>query len=232
MQILKKATLILTTALIANVSWSAQSDIDAIEDAYLGGQPAALVNLIDSTQGYDRFLAKYRLGMMYSFSQQSDQAKATFASLISGLEEHLVANPNDSEALVLLAYTCGYSITLDPAKATSYGQKSYQALAKAETLAPNNPRVYLVKGILQYNTPAAYGGSKDIAKQALEQALALYPNDVNSGYYWGHDEANIWLGLTLLELGDKTSALTHFQAAATLEPNNGWAKYLLSSNTQ
>lgn len=232
MKIFQRATLVLTAVLLSHNSVAAQSDIDAIEEAYLTGQPQTLVSLADNTEGYDQFLAEYRLGMTYSFSQQAEQAKTTFAQLIANLEAHITEQPDDAEALALLAYAYGYSTTQSPEMATSYGQKSYQALAKAEALAPESPRVYLVKGILQYNTPAAYGGSKEVAKQALEQSLALYVNDVNSGYYWGHSEANVWLGLTHLELGNKPAALEHFQAALDLEPGNGWAQYLLNSNAQ
>lgn len=225
---------IFTTVLLAatTTAFAGQEDIDAIESAYQNAQADALTALIHKNQGYEQLLAEYRLGMVYSFSQQAEIAKNTFDHLIAKLESHLEKSPDDAEALALLANVYGYSITLEPGKAASYGQKSYDALAKAEALAPASPRVNMIKGIIEFNTPVAYGGSKENARQSLTKAVNNYQDDVNSGLYWGHAEAHIWLGLTLMEQGDKNAALEHFQTATELEPNNHWAQHLLSSNTQ
>ncbi|UTF60130.1 tetratricopeptide repeat protein [Gilvimarinus sp. DA14] len=223
------ATVLLATTTSA---LAGQADIDAIENAYQKAQTDTLASLVDETRGYDQLLAEYRLGMLYSFSQQAERAKHTFNNLIEKLESHLAEHPDDAEALALLANVHGYTITLEPGKAASYGQKSYDALAKAQALAPASPRVNMIKGIIEFNTPVAYGGSKENARQSLTKAVKYYQDDVNSGIYWGHAEAHIWLGLTLMEQGDKNEALEHFQTATELEPNNSWAQHLLSSNSQ
>ncbi|MBU2886321.1 tetratricopeptide repeat protein [Gilvimarinus agarilyticus] len=229
----RKVTLALVTAcaLSSGVCQSAQSDIDAIERAYMNGQTQKLTALANHHQDYEQFLAQFRLSVAYSTHQQADKALEIVQGLITKLEAHTKKQPDDDEALTLLAYAYSYTISLDQTvDAAAYAQQSYAALTKAASLAPDNPRVHLVQGILQYHTPTAYGGSKEAAKKFLQDALENYNHDVNSGVYWGHGEAHIWLGLTYLDLGNQRHALEHFQSALALNPENGWAKYLVNIN--
>lgn len=55
-----------------------------------------------------------------------------------------------------------------------YGPVAADALLMAKKLNPENPRVYMLEGIDQFNTPEQFGGSKDEAKRLLEEAVKKY----------------------------------------------------------
>lgn len=51
-----------------------------------------------------------------------------------------------------------------------YGPEAMAALTTAKRLDPENPRVYMLEGVDQFNTPEQFGGSKDEARRLLEEA--------------------------------------------------------------
>jgi hypothetical protein len=55
-----------------------------------------------------------------------------------------------------------------------YGPIAAEALAKAKSLDPTNPRVYLQEALDKYNTPEQWGGSKTEGKKMLEDAVKKY----------------------------------------------------------
>jgi len=54
------------------------------------------------------------------------------------------------------------------------GAASAEALAKAKSLNPENPRVYLQEGIDKMNTPPQFGGSVEEGKKMLEKSLEKF----------------------------------------------------------
>ncbi len=214
----------------ASSSFAAQADINAIEQAYYQHRTDKLTALLQVTNGYDYFLASYRLAIVYNFQQQEEKAKGILQKLIEQMEAHTRNNQKDAESLALLANIYGYSISLSPGKSMEYGPKSHETIAKAVALDKRNPRVQMLKGILEYNTPLAFGGSKEKAKIAFTLAQESFYNDYNSGKHWGHSENNVWLGLTHLELGDSAMARYHWQKALEINPDNSWARFLLENN--
>lgn len=56
----------------------------------------------------------------------------------------------------------------------TYGPVAAEALATAKKLNPENPRIYVLEGTDQFNTPEQYGGSKTEAKRLLEEALKKF----------------------------------------------------------
>lgn len=53
----------------------------------------------------------------------------------------------------------------------TYGPQGAEALAKAKSMSPDNPRIYLLKGQDKYFTPEQFGGSKEEAKTLFEAAM-------------------------------------------------------------
>ncbi|SMF52363.1 Cytochrome c biogenesis factor [Alteromonadaceae bacterium Bs31] len=218
--------------LTTNTSLAAQSDIDAIEQAFYHNQLDKLEQIEKSSTGYDHYFASYRLGLKHAINGDLDQAKTTMEQLIVEMESYTKENPEDAESLGLLAYIYGYTISLEPMKAQSYGPLSHSRIAQAQAISPDNPRVLMFKGVIEYNTPAMYGGSKHKAVEALSLALEQFPSDLASGKHWGHSEANVWLGLSYLELGQREKAREHWQAAVDLNAENAWARGLLEQHQQ
>lgn len=80
-------------------------------------------------------------------------------------------------------------------------------------------------------TPSMWGGGVNKAEQYLKQAISLYDTDhpVSPLPAWGHAEAYIWLGQAYLKDGKRDAARDAFQKATTLEPDNRWARQLMTS---
>ncbi len=224
--------LALTVSLM--ISTQAQADqqtITAIENASMELNLSELVNLQESSNGYDRALANYRLGLNYSFVQQQEKAISALNKATTQLIDLIKINNQDNESWALLAQVYGLRIAYQPMSGIELGPKAANALTTAQTISPNNPRVLLFKGVSKYNTPAMFGGSKHQALIELSNAIEQYNNDKYSEYHWGFAEAYTWRGLTQLELGNKEAALADWAKAVEISPNYGWAINLLQKNS-
>ena len=222
-------SLVMLTASIFSASAVAgQADIDKIEAATSTLNTTELTNLTQSLSGYDKALAYYRLSMSANLKQESDLAEQSLDQAMAILERLDQEQTQNAEVKALLAQVYGYKIALSPIKGVVYGGKSQQTLQLAESLAPANPRVLLVKGIGAANTPPMFGGSKEEALQAFDKSIQAYENDMYSNYYWGHSEAYTWRGLLHAQLGDSEQAMADWQKALEIDPGYGWAKVLIA----
>jgi len=216
--------------LISSTTFANQTEIDAIELASMQLNKSALVQAAADNQGYVKALAYYRLSVSQTVSSNSPAAIKSLDLAIAALEGAIKNNPNDDESWALLAQCYGLKISFEPHNAAKLGPKSGIALKKASALNPNNPRVMLFKGIMSFNTPAMYGGSKVAAIKSLNKAIALFNDDKSSGNYWGEAEAYVWRGLAYQATQQHEKSVSDFEKALTISPNFGWAKMLLSSN--
>jgi tetratricopeptide (TPR) repeat protein len=78
----------------------------------------------------------------------------------------------------------------------TYGPKAAEALQKAKSLNPENPRVYLLEGQDKFYTPEQFGGSKTEAKALFELALKKYDSakpesDIHPN--WGRSQVKYFL---------------------------------------
>lgn len=81
---------------------------------------------------------------------------------------------------------------VDPqARYATYGKAAGDALQKAITLYPNNPRIYYLQGMSMMGTPVQFGGGKDKAIPLFEKAIALYKSETPAKLYphWGQKQA-------------------------------------------
>jgi tetratricopeptide (TPR) repeat protein len=72
-----------------------------------------------------------------------------------------------------------------------------EALQKAKSLDPNNPRVYLLEAQDKFYTPEQYGGSKSEAKMLFEEAMKKYDSfkpESTIHPQWGKSQATFFLG--------------------------------------
>ncbi len=225
-------TLALSSSLLLSTYTQAdQLTITAIENASMELNVSELITIKETSQGYDKALANYRLGLNFSLIQQQDKAILALETATKQLTELVEVDSQDSESWALLAQVYGLRIAYQPMRGSELGPKSATALAKAQAISPNNPRVLLVQGVSKYNTPAMFGGSKHAALKALSQAIKQYNSDQHSEFHWGYAEAYTWRGLTQLELGNKDAALADWTKAIEISPNYGWAKKLLQKNS-
>ncbi|MFT5756567.1 MAG: tetratricopeptide (TPR) repeat protein [Alteromonadaceae bacterium] len=218
--------LLITTSVLAS-----QAEIDTIESAYISVNSNVLTEIAKQSDHYIKALAYYRLSILHNVHSNKDQAIATLVSTISELESIVASTPGDDESWALLSQSYGLMISYQPQLGAEYGQKSFDAAKKAKNIAPNNPRISLFQGIMSFNTPAIYGGSKHKAVELLNNAIELFEYDRNSNNYWGEAEAYVWRGLTYRALNDNEKATADFKMALQLKPNFDWAKMLLKNNS-
>lgn len=228
---MKKYLLPLTLlSVISITSFADQQQIDAIETASMQLNVQALERLSLEVKGYEQGLAFYRLGLNYQMTGQIDNAIEALEKATELLEYTVKENDQDTESYALLAQVYGLRIAYEPMKGAIFGPRSANAINRAQKLDNENPRVKLISGIIAYNTPVMFGGSKSNALENFNQAIDVFPSDQQSDFHWGYAESYTWRGLTHLEMGNKEKALADWQQAITIEPNFGWARMLINKN--
>lgn len=219
---------LLITAIYGNSAVAAQVDVDQIEQAAQQLDSKTLLTMSQTTSGFDKALANYRLAVTSQLSDKLEEAKAYLLTAEEILTHE--GEPKTADHYALLAQIYGYHIALSPMKGALYGPKSASALNKAFSLDSENPRAHFVAGVSKYNTPALFGGSKKSALSAFDGAINRYSDNDTSGFNWGNAEAFVWRGLTHLALNDVEKAKADWQSALLIAPNYGWPKMLLANN--
>ena len=79
----------------------------------------------------------------------------------------------ESESYTLQALICQMRITAQ-GDARQYSALAGEALAKAELLDPQNPRVYYLKATNLFYRPKEFGGGAEVARPLFEKAAALF----------------------------------------------------------
>jgi tetratricopeptide (TPR) repeat protein len=226
---LRAISIVLMTSFTVSAS-AAQLEIDTIEQAVNQLDRTTILELTSEYKAYDLAFAQYKLAVVANVQQDKDTAIAALDKAIVTLETMLKDEPNHVEVLALLAQVYGYKAGLQPMKAIVYGPKSNRAIAQAEALAPEHPRVQLVKGIIKVNTPALFGGSNEQGKQALDKSIQAFSQDLGSDYHWGYADAHTWRGIIHNNAGNTDLARVDWQKAVEINPDSGWARSLLSKH--
>ena len=145
------------------------------------------------------------------------------------LEAAIKANPRDAEAMGLLSSVYGLRIGLSPDLGMTLGPPASEILDRALKIAPNNPRLQLIRGETLFHTPPEYGGSMKDAETALRHALDLFDKEPASTPWpnWGRFDAHVWLGQALAARTDKAGARAQYEKALQIAPNSAWVKYSL-----
>ncbi len=134
-----------------------------------------------------------------------------------------------SEANVLLASIYMMKIAITPQEAPQLSMKIHSYLDDAVKANVNNPRAYLIRGQMLYNTPEMYGGSVDKAIDLWNNALLLFAGEKEKSFMpdWGLLDTYAWLGQAFTRKGKVEDAKSTYEKALSIEPNFGWVKYVL-----
>ncbi|MFA6151906.1 MAG: hypothetical protein WC716_11340 [Chitinophagaceae bacterium] len=110
-------------------------------------------------------------------------------------ESVAVLGKDNDETHVLKAMIANARIGVDPKNRwQKYGKVFDENLDKAKELNPDNPRIYLMRGISKFFTPKMFGGGKKAAMPYFEKTDALFvanPAMDISKPYWGR-QTNAW----------------------------------------
>lgn len=118
----------------------------------------------------------------YAKTQLSYNAKdaATKDALIDAGEEHLantvkLLGKETDETHVLRAQFANARMGVDPqGRWQKYGKIFDAELEAAKAMNPDNPRIYLLRGISKFYTPKMFGGGKKPAKPYFEKVIGLF----------------------------------------------------------
>jgi hypothetical protein len=146
----------------------------------------------------DKWLPFYYCALTYglmSMEATEGEAKDLYAtkaqaSINSGLE----IKPDESELYVLQAFTCYAMIQVNPMeRGMQYMVLANEALAKAEELNSDNPRIYYLRAQTAYNMPVEFGGGSQAALPFLKQAKEKYDKAILSDELvprWGKEDVD------------------------------------------
>lgn len=141
------------------------------------------------------WLPAYYNGLCIAFYSFVEKDKSKVDPLLDQaqlmIDKALKINPKESENWILQGMLYQARIMVDPmTRGQLYIQKANESFAKAEVLNPENPRVYYLQGQSLMNTPAMYGGGKEVAKPLFQKAhdkfLTFKPADELSPN-WGKE---------------------------------------------
>ena len=175
--------------------------------------------------GYSR----YREANLMQGKQHDEKEYRPLLEAADSLLERSATKLELAETYALRSSVLGQLIGSNPLRGMTLGPRSSNAMDRAVELGPNNPRVWLLRGIGAMFTPGLFGGGLDKAEAYLTKAIALFPNDKPAPAMpaWGHAEAYIWLGQLHKRRDRIDDARQAFSKALELEPENGWVKYVL-----
>jgi tetratricopeptide (TPR) repeat protein len=144
------------------------------------------------------------------------------------LQQSLAGQPLP-ESHALLAMVMGRMIGGDPSLGPTLGPQIPQEISAAVNIGPNNPRVWLLRGIQSYYTPTQYGGGLPVAETQLNKAIELYATDnpVPPAPSWGKAEAFVWLGKVLQKQSRIEEARAAYKDALAIQPDYPWVTYSL-----
>jgi tetratricopeptide (TPR) repeat protein len=133
------------------------------------------------------------------------------------------------ETFALRSGTIGMMIGSNPLKGMTMGPRASAQMEKALELGPDNPRVWMLRGIGAFNTPAMFGGGLDRAETYIKKAIELYASDKPAAPApaWGANEAHAWLGQVYARQDRKDLARAEYMKALAIEPNDNWVKMSL-----
>jgi len=126
----------------------------------------------------DKWLPNYYAAYCYVFStvfeNMDNDAKKIQLDKAQVLIDKLMKNyGSESEIYTLQAFLFQLRIT-DMVSGAKYSGKASEAIATAEKLNPENPRIYYLRGSNTFHSPKFIGGGPDKAKPDLEKAAAMF----------------------------------------------------------
>jgi tetratricopeptide (TPR) repeat protein len=149
------------------------------------------------------------------------------------LLESLAAQPL-AETHALLAMTMGRMIGLDQIYSPTLGPLIPKEMNAAITMAPNDPRIWLLRGIQSFYTSEEYGGGLPVAETQLKKAIELFATDnpAPPAPSWGKAEAYVWLGQVLQKQNRIAEARAAYNNALSVQPDYPWVTYSLLPSIQ
>lgn len=191
-----KKIIVIASALFAVVSVSAQSEryLKAMQEN------VAKLDSIRSMQGWTEVGNNFQRiadaektqWLPYYYAALSNVMAGYFQSAVNQNPNPAVTDPladkadaalskaesltkENSEIFVVKKMIATLRMMADPMNRwQTYGPQAAEALQKAKSLNPNNPRVFMLEGQDKFYTPEQFGGSKTEAKSLFEESARKF----------------------------------------------------------
>lgn len=162
----------------------------------------------------------------------SDRATQLVHEAQQSLLEAIKLDAGFAEAEALLGSSYGLEIGLHPFSGMWLGHKTKAHTDRSWQLAPDDPRVILLRAISDFSTPALFGGDQKRALQGFHMALTAFESRRNGDAAapdWGRAETYQWLGLAESRAGDTEDARKDYGKALELAPDYKLAQKRLAA---
>lgn len=124
---------------------------------------------------YYAALCNISLANMYFSMQQTDKIDPLMDKAEPMLAKAEELEKDNSEIYCLKKMFNTGKMMADPmSRFMTFGAAASEALEKAKSLNPENPRVYLLEGQDKFYTPEQFGGSKEEAQKLFEEAMKKF----------------------------------------------------------
>lgn len=187
-------------------------------------------NNSDPAALYYEALCEYKLLEMSSRPGNEGLFEKNYESGVANAEKLSVITGFESEGKTLLAAIYMMKIASNPMSAVTLTPKIHSLLDEAQKINPDNPRSYLIRGIMKLQTPAMFGGSIEDALKNFSKAIQIFDKEDEIDKikpHWGYLESLAWMGITQEKLENLEAAKFSYQKALNIEPDYAWVKYSL-----
>lgn len=214
---MKKQILLLGTALFLSAAAMAQNFTEVLSRTFQAYDTTQVplkkleasnkLNLI--AKKFDaEWLASYyaaygKIGLTYNETDGNkkdlclDEADVFIAQAVT------VLGKDNDETHVLKAMIANARMGVDPKNRwQKYGKIFEENLEAAKQLNPENPRIYLLRGIGKFFMPVMFGGGKKAAMPYFEKAKGLFAARTDKDItkpYWGEATNNYFIGMASKE---------------------------------
>ena len=206
----------------ARDDWAALQDVSALAQRLIAIRPN------DPLLAYYRGYALFRVALIASRRADRHAYHDVLEDADRALQAAAAALPGMAEIHALRASVIGQLIGIsgNPFVAMRLGPRSGAEMKRALELGPDNPRVWLLRGINTMNTPKMWGGGLKSAEEYLLKARTLFAGDTSRppNPTWGNADVEIALGQVHLKQNQPDSAHAEFARALALQPNNAWLR--------
>lgn len=131
------------------------------------------IGQVETQQWLPSYYSAYAYARSTHFITNADSIDLQLDKAQAELDLLSDAKADESEVFTLQALVYSLRIT-SPMRGYKYSTLSNEALAKAEQLNPDNPRVYYCQANNIYHTPKMFGGGKEKAKPLFDKAAELF----------------------------------------------------------
>jgi hypothetical protein len=205
----------------AREDWAALNDAASLAERLLTRDSGNA--LLQHYRGY----ALFRLALIASRREDRSPVRGLLADADRALEAS-ASSLSLAETHALRASVIGQLIGLNrnPLVAMRLGPRSGAEMKRALDAGPENPRVWLIRGINSMHTPRLWGGGLAQAEEFLLKARALFASDTAHSPLpaWGKADVEIALGQVHLLQHRDSVARDDFARALLLQPRNAWLR--------